>query len=239
MKKGTVNKRKYSKADLVMLAQSRLFHTAVQANLADFTAKYPFIDADFLSVFLAKIVAAEDFITNTENQDDTHVETSDVEADMENCRNTVQDLFSYVELAFKGNSAVQNEFGVKEYKKVLESSVKFPQFLERAHEKAAIPAYAAALLTKGWTAASQTAFQVLITKLKTDSNKQYKDIKDRGKVTQDRIEVENSVWDDMVTISICSKKLYYENYAMTQKFLLYPDGEHGSTPPEPPVPPIV
>ena len=239
MKKGTEHKRKYSKADLVMMAQARLFYTALQENIADFSAKYPFIDAAFLTAFMAKIVAAEDFVTNAENQDDTHVETTTLDLDMENSRNMVQDLFSYVELAFKGNSTIQNEFGIKGYKKVFDNALKFPQFLERAHEKAAIPAYATALLAKGWTAANQTAFQTLITKLKTDSNKQYKDIKDRRKFTQDRVDEYNFVWDDMDTISICSKKVYYDNYAMTQKFLLYPDSDHGTIPPIPPVPPVV
>ncbi len=239
MKKAKELKRKYSKSDLVMLVQGRVFYTSLLENIADFTALYPFINTAFLTAFLVKIVIAENYITDSENQDDTHVETTAVDVDMENGRNMVQILFSYVEFAFPGNSAVQKEFGMEEYSEVNKFAYKFPHFLERAHSKAAIPAYAAALLTKGWTVTNQTALATLIAKLKTDSETQQDDISDRGSVTQTRIANNNNVWDDMDTISTCSKKVYYDNYAMTQKFLLYPEGERGSIQPVPPVPPIV
>jgi len=230
--------RDYSKPDSEMYEQAQTMCDNLDKYLGDFTPGFPFINAAYVSKFQIKITNGLDYISDRSHQDDTHVETAQVEKDMDNTRVGVQSLFTYVKLAYKNDFSIQQEFGMRNYDKVSHNNSKFPVFVTTACEKAAIPEYAAALLEKGYTAENLLNLIALNKKLSTDNQLQQSEISDRVPGTQKRIILNNMVWAVMSEVSLCSKEVYADNWGMQHVFLLYPNSTNTATPPVPPVTPV-
>ena len=230
--------RAYSKPDSEMYEQAETMCDNLEKYLADFTPGFPFIDAAYVSIFRIKIKDGLDYISDRGHQDDSHVETAQVETDMDNTRVGVQSLFTYVKLAYKNDFGIQQEFGIKNYDKVSHNHSKFPEFVTRACEKAALPVYAAALLAKGYTSANLLNLIALNGKLSSDSKLQQTDITGRVPGTQKRIILNNIIWAVMSEVSLCSKEVYADNWGMQHVFLLYPNSTNTATPPVAPTTPV-
>ena len=231
--------RDYSKPDSEMYEQAQTMCDNLTKYLEDFTPKFPFINTAYVTKFQVKINDGLDYITNRSHQDDTHVETAIVEKDMENTRVGVQSLFTYVKLAYKNDFGIQQEFGIKNYDKVSHNHSKFPEFVVRACEKAALPVYAAELLDKGYTSANLLALIALNGKLSTDIKLQQSEISEGVPGTQKRIILNNIIWAVMSEVSLCSKEVYSDNWGMQHVFLLYPNSNNTAIPPVPPTTPGV
>jgi hypothetical protein len=140
---------------------------------------------------------------------------------MEEGRNAMQKLFTYVEMTFTSKAKVDT-FGKARYLKARNNQLKLKELLESAHRTVTETANQAALTAKGYSLADIAELASLRDDI--DSvNANQEDIKSqRGIKTEERIVAYNDVWDFMQQINQASKVVFATDPAKLTQYLLYP-----------------
>lgn len=211
-------KRNYRIADAEMLAAAktcRLFFEEDKADFVGFAA--PFADP-FSADWLLLIEQAE-----AEQSDESIVDvqtglTNDVEHWMDMCRKHYQRLKYFIGQAYPENLSIQNEFGYDDYEEARNNQLRMMAFMQQLHHAA--DKYKVNLFAEGYT--QQQLDDILNLKTRLDQanqdQEQYKG--NRGVLTQDRVEKHNAVWEIFQQVCAAGKRVYIDDYAKHQRYLL-------------------
>lgn len=216
-------KRDFNFPDDEMIQDARVKREAFLEDKADFVLFDPDFDDPFAANYLADIDAAEATDDDETVLDQQMQLTKDVEKEMKKCRDKFQDSKPFIVKAFPDNEEVQNEFGFNDYGKAVDSETLFTKFMLKFHGKA--EKYKVELIAKNYT-------QVKIDEIKTryealrDADIAQEDfIKNRPVQTRDRILKMNKAWKGETTICTAGKRIYKDDYAKYQRYLLPPGEE--------------
>lgn len=216
--------RKFSGGDDSMLERAELFQDQVTAEVADFTARFPWLDAAWLTAFQADIDAADAFPKDDSVVFDIKVLTGDVTAAMKQSYAALQALGGYAKLAWPTDLARQRVFGQQNWKKAYSSTLKLNEALELAHEKAEVASYKADLLAKGYTQAEIDMLETLADELQLKNRLQEAAKAGRKVSVHDRVVLLNTVWGHMQTINICASVVWANDAERMGQYTLYASG---------------
>lgn len=219
--------RNYNLTDDAMLERAQIFHDRLAGELADFTARFPWLDAAWLTAFQADITASDAFPKDESVTLDIKVLTGDVTASMQQGYAALQTLGGYAKLAYPNDTARQRVFGQQYWRDAYNNTLKLQEALELAHAKADSPTYKADLLAKGYTQADIDQLNALATDLQTKNGLQ-EALKAGRKVTKhDRIALLNTVWEHMKTINTCANVVWAGDVERIDQYQLYPSTTAG------------
>lgn len=215
--------RDYRITDPEMIQDARIKHGAFTEDKADFVAFDPDFADPFADNYEADIDAAEateDDETVLDQQMDL---TKAVEDEMKLCREKFQDSKPFIIKAFPNSAAKQNEFGFNDYTKAQEDQAAFTKFMLKFYNVAT--KYKVQLIAKNYT---QLKIDEILTRhvaLKNADIAQELFIKNRPVKTEERIEIMNQAWKGTTTICNAGKRIYKNNFAKYQRYLLPPGEE--------------
>jgi Carboxypeptidase regulatory-like domain len=206
-----------------MIQDARTKHGAYVEDLADFTDFDPDFDAAYGNTFELAIDDAEAMDDDETVLDQQAQLTVAIETEMKNCRNKYQDSKPFIVKAFPDDVAIQNEFGFNDYKKAQESQAVFTKFMLKFH--AVATKYKVQLIAKNYTQLKIDEILTRYTALKDADIAQELFIKNRPVKTQERIIKFNDAWAIERTICEAGKRIYKDDYAKYQRYLLPPGEE--------------
>ncbi len=213
--------RKYIGSDDSMLERAEVFHDRLSIELVDFTARFPWLDAAWLTAFQNDIDAADAFPKDDSVILDIKVLTGDVTGAMRQGYAGLQSLGGYAKLAWPTDVARQRVFGQQHWTKAYNNTLKLQEALELAHEKADSASYKPELLAKGYTQAEIDLLATLSDEIKLKNRLQEAAKAGRAVSAHDRIAMLNVVWEHMLTINTCAKVVWAADAERQDQYKLY------------------
>ena len=184
-------------------------------------------DADFTDPFaadwLTQITDAEAMPQDETLDDQLTQLTADVETEMENCRGKFQDSKYFIEKTFPDSVPVWNEFGYNNYEAARKSQVKMIQFMKNFHTTAV--KYKVQLIAKNYTQPMIDEIETLRAALDAANQIQESFIGNIPVQTQARLNKNNIVWRTMVKVCTAGKRIFKNDFAKYQRYLLPPGEE--------------
>lgn len=221
-------KRAYGMADDSMLERAEVFHDALNTELADFTARFPWLDAVWLTAFQNDINDADAFPTDDSVVLDIKVMTADVGSAMRQGYGALQTLGLYAKLAWPKDVARQRVFGQDGWDEAYNNTLKLQEALELAHSKADGASYKPDLLAKGYTQAEIDSLETLSDEIKLKNRLQEAAKSGRTVTSHDRIALLNVVWDHMQTVNTCAAVVWASDAERLKQYNLYPSHSGGA-----------
>jgi hypothetical protein len=223
--------RVFSSGDDEMLERAQVFHDRLSDELADFTARFPWLDGAWLTAYQADITAADAFPKDESVLLDLKVLTGDVTAAMQQGYAALLTLGGYAKLAWPTDMARQKVFGQQYWANASKNTLKLQEALELAYAKANSASYKPGLLAKGYTQPEIDMLNTLATDLQTKNGLQEALKMGRHVTKHDRIALLNVVWGHMQTVNTCASVVWAGDAEREDQYQLYPSGSTGPTPP--------
>lgn len=223
--------RKYTMGDDQMLERAQVVHDQLNGELVDFTARFPWLDAAWLTAFQADITAADAFPKDESVTLDIKILTGDVTASMQQGYAALQTLGGYAKLAYPTDSARERVFGQQYWAAARDNTLKLQEALELAHSKADSATFKADLLAKGYTQAEIDQLGTLADDLQTKNGLQEALKVGRHVTKADRIALLNVVWEHMRTVNTCASVVWAADAERFSQYQLYPSSSSGDNQP--------
>ncbi len=211
--------RIYGGGDAEMIQNSKTMLGSFTEDLAVFTGYDPDFNEAYAQEWQAEIDAAENIQKENSVADILTGLTKKVNDGMAECQKKFQLTKHFIEKAFPGNKAVQNEFGYNDYSGARQSQPKMIQFM-RNFDKAANK-YSEQLIAANYTAENITEIKTIGDNLDAANTEQESYKKNRPVLSQDRITALNMCWQKCAKVGETGKLLFAGNAAKYSKYLLY------------------
>lgn len=222
-------KRAFGMADDSMLERAEVFHDALNTELADFTARFPWLDGVWLTAFQNDISDADAFPTDDSVVLDIKVMTADVGSAMRQGYGALQTLGLYAKLAWPKDMARQRVFGQDGWDEAYNNTLKLQEALELAHAKADGASYKPDLLAKGYTQAEIDMLETLSDEIKLKNRLQEAAKSGRSVNSHDRVALLNVVWEHMQTVNTCAAVVWANDAERMKQYHLYPSQGGGTS----------
>jgi len=214
--------RLYRMEDELMLTRAQTMHDNLAADLAAFTAKFPWLDATYVLSFQTDITTALSYLPDAASVNQIKVLTEDVNASVAEGMKALDTLDIYARVAYPNAPAKQRVFGQDNWDKARNDQEKMSKALKLANSFADTAPYKAALIAKGMVQADIDVLLTIAGNIDLKNKLQEFAISGRPVTTEDRIQVHNIVWVREQTISTCSELVFREDAAKRAQYLLYP-----------------
>ena len=219
-------KRDYTISDNAMIQDSNTTIALFGADKADFVAFDSVTFADpFQANWQTAISASENADTDEQYEDQQQAKTSDVETNMQACRDKYATTKYFVLQAFPNNKAVQQEFGLDDYDSVRDNQTGLRKFMITMN-KAAVK-YQAQLTAVGYNNLATAEILTLGQALEDSDTDQEVFKKGRGVATQTRVGTHDTCWGFRTKVAAAAKIIYASNFAKNQQYLLPPSEASG------------
>lgn len=210
--------RLYRTDDASMLEYGDNVLTRYTADMADFTAFSTIFDQTYADTLEQQIADAEGFGSDNQQVDIVVQTTQNMLEKMDECRNHYGDLKFFIEEAFPTQVGVQGEFGFNDYDGARNSQSKLIQFMNDL--ALTVQKYESQLLAAGCSQDRIDETQTLAVELKMANRAQEAAKGERADATYARILLLNTVWMTVQKIRRAAKRIYKDNYAKLQLYLL-------------------
>lgn len=208
--------KNYGLTDAEMQEEANIKLNALIIDITKFAAFDPKFTNEYVDSFKTKINAAESAITDNVIIDQLAAKTNTVEKAMDNCRKKYRSTKYFVEIAFKNNKAVQNEFGFNDYNAARNTQIKMIAFFTQLSISA--KRYQTELIASGMTEESINEIETLGNELSLANEQQEDFKKQRTLLTQSRIILNNEVYEIVKEIARAGKIIFEDNPA---KYAIY------------------
>jgi hypothetical protein len=220
--------REYNLEDEAMLVRAEVIHTQLVADLADFSAKFPFIDDAYQAALQATINTANALPLDNQVLANQKILTEDVNAQVILGRSALKALGIYAKLTYPDSEARQRSFGQDQWADAYNDQEKMMNALEQAHAQATAAPYDADLAAKGFTATDAANLATIANAIRTRNNLQENAKNNRPVSTQDRVAQYNSVWNSLKEVNLASQVVFADNAAKLESYLLYGGSSTGA-----------
>ena len=225
--------RLYHLKDAHFLEYSEIVAATLPADLPDFTAFDATITGDYVTQIQQAIDEAKAISPDEIVKSEMREETQKVDKAMEDCDKDYQNLAFFVRKVFKGNAAVQNQFGRNDIQKARRSQPVMVVFMENLAKTAAN--YTDELTQAGCPATLITGLANKAAALHDANIAQERFKSERGLNTQSRIELFNKVYTLLQNLHNVAVIIYRDNPAKMKIYAMPKRArKSGSTPPEAP-----
>jgi hypothetical protein len=217
-------KRSFKYSDDVMLERARMFADGMETELSAFTARFPWMDAGWLSQFRTDIDAADAFPKDRSVRLDIKVLTGDLKATMRQGLIGLKTLDGYARLAWPNDRSRQRVFGQDGWKLTHNNSLRMQEALELAHAQANSDELRPDLMAKGYAQADIDTLGALSAQLQLINLRQEAAKQDRMVASHDRLALVNRVWGHMQTLNTCASIVWAADAGRLGRYDLYPMG---------------
>lgn len=209
--------RLYKLSDAEMFSYADKIIANLQTDLASFTAFDSTIDANF-------VVNAQNLFTNAQNIPSDNVvidqqvaSTEQVQNLMQECREQYDDMKFFVKKAYKTSVGRQNEFGLNDYSKAALNANEMVRFLSDMYSVA--NKYRTELTLAGCSSVIIDRNQTLSNELMLVVRAQNQIMDTRSTLAEDRINVNNALWEVITLISEAAKRVFRRSPANIARYL--------------------
>lgn len=216
-------KRDFNLADDAMIQDARVKHASFTKDKADFIAYDPDFADPYAGNFDTDIDIAEATDDDETVTDQQMQLTKKVLDEMQLCRDKYQDSKPFIVKTFPNDLEIQNEFGFNDYKLAQKGQDTMTRFMIKFHKVAT--KYKTQLIAKNYKQAMIDEILARHDALKDADITQELFIKNRPVITADRITKMNKVWGTETIICTAGKRIYKNDYAKYQRYLLPPGEE--------------
>ena len=222
--------RNYTMEDEEMQVRAKTKYDLLLAgDLAAFTAKFPWFDAAYIASFLADINTAKAFPPDGAIMSNIKVLTEDIGTSMTEGMRALRTIDIYAQLTYKTETAKQRVFGQDRWDAARNDQEKMRTALEVCYGFANGAPYKAALMGKGLTQPDIDALNTIADNIDTKNALQEAAIAGRPVSTQDRINVNNIVYDRCAEIALCALLVFRDNPAKLGEYRLYAPNSGANT----------
>lgn len=221
--------RLYRMEDELMLERAGTQKGNLQIDLALFTAKFPWIDAAYLTSYGTDIDTADAFPLDNTVMSDVKVLTSDVNASVAEGRTALQSLFRYATFAYPTDNARQRVFGQDQMDKARNDQNKMENLLEHAHSFANKVPYKTDLIARGYLQPQIDALLTISDNIHTKNGLQEGAKSNRPVSTQDRIKVHNIAFVRLRDVGNAAEEVFVGNPAKIEQYRPYPPSGAATT----------
>jgi len=222
-------KRLYNFEDELMITRARTQKGNLQTDLALFTARFPWVDAVYVTSYQTDIDTADALPLDGTVMADITVLTSDVNASVAEGVAALNSLFRYAVLSYPTDKVRQRVFGQDRMEKARNDQEKMENLLEHANSMANKNPYKADLIAKGYTQLQIDGLLTISNNISAKNTLQEGAKSNRPVSTQDRITVYNIVFSRMRTIALCAEEVFAGNPAKIEQYRAYPPGTAAAT----------
>ncbi len=212
------NERLFAVSDADMIEHADTVKATLPEDIGDFTA----FDNTLSAEYPATIGTAIDNVLSVKSDQviiDEQVEkTQNLNEALGECSNAFRTIAFFTRKAFDGNTAVQNQFGLNDIRKVRNNQAKMVLFMDSLAQTA--QKYQAELVAAGCNEAIITSLPDKADALRQANMEQEKFKKDRGLYTQERVEKLNELYKLLVPISEIAQIIYSDDPARLERYLL-------------------
>ena len=212
------NDRMYSTSDAEMLETADVIAASLGDDIGDFTAFDSTLTADYVTTVQGAVGRVKEIKPDNVVIDEMGEWTQKVDAAMKKSSDAYSNLAYFVRKAFNGNIAVQNQFGLNDYKKARDSQAKMVLFMETLGDQAT--AHHDELVAAGCGEDVITTVSEVATELRESNIGQEKFKKERGVLTQERVKRLNEVYQLLVPLSEAAQIIYRDDPARLSKYTL-------------------
>lgn len=221
--------RAYTMEDELMLTRAQTQKTNLLADLALFTARFPWLTATYTTNYQTDIDTADAVPLDDAVMTDIKVLTSDLAASMTEAKAQLKNLFLFGEITYPNDKVKQRVFGQDLMDKARNDQEKMENLLEHANSFADKVPYKTDLLARGYTQVEIDALATTADNINTKNRLQENAKASRPVTTQDRIQVYNTVFAHMPLISKCAQIVFAGNPAKIEQYRVYPPGASDTT----------
>ena len=222
-------KRKYTMQDELLTQRAGTQRDNLNDDLALFTAKFPWLDAAFVTSYSTDIDTAIQFPRDNSVVMDIMVLTDDLKASMTEGVNALDILFNYAKIAYFDNKVKERVFGQDQMGKARNDQEKMTRLLRHANGFADKDPYKTDLQTKGYTQMETDNLVAFSGNIETKNGIQEQAKTERPVTTQGRINVHNIVYDRMLLVSVCAKVVFQGDAARIEQYQVYPSAGGSGT----------
>jgi len=212
------NDRMYSTSDAEMLETADVIAASLNDDIADFTAFDSTLTADYVTTVQGAVGRVKEIKPDNVVIDEMSEWTQKVDAAMKKSSDAYSNLAYFIRKAFNGNVAVQNQFGLNDYKKIRNNQAKMVLFMETLGDQAT--AHHDDLVAAGCSEGVITTVSEVATELSESNIGQEKFKKERGVLTQERVKRLNEVYQLLVPLSEAAQIIYRDDPARLSKYTL-------------------
>jgi len=212
--------RDYNGTDAYMTETSRVIYNLFLEDLPKFGAFDTTMNGEYANKFLEQVVAAEQVVADTAIIDQQVALTEKADQSMEKARVKYNEVKYFVLKAFKSSLGTQNEFGLNDYERARKNRSQMAQFLFEMH--AACDKYKTELIAAGYNQAAIDAILPIREELLNTNTSQKLFIKQRPKLTEDRIIILNACYETLTQINAAAQLVFMDDYAKQNQYVYNP-----------------
>ncbi len=212
------NERLFTVSDATLIEHADTVKASLPDDIAEFTSFDTTISAEYPNTIAAAIDAVLALKSDQVIIDEQVEKTQNVNEAMGQCTNAYRTVAFFVRKAFNGNRAVQNQFGLNDIEKVRNNQPRMILFMEELADT--VQKYQADLVAAGCNEAVITSLPQKAEALRTANTEQEKFKKDRGLLTQERVEKLNELYKLLVPISEIAQIIYADDPARLARYML-------------------
>lgn len=211
---------------LYHMEDSKMFEFAndcngrLEDNLPAFEAYDGTFNAAFVTEYAGKIETAMGLPADNTTRAVQKGSKEVVKKAMSDCKDCFQTVKRFVKRAFPKSRGMEKEFGFDKYKRVQQSTVYFPGFMDEVYDSAV--EYKTQLNAVNFSDAMIEEIhikqQALTESIFSHSQKKHS----RPSKNQDRIKVLNEIYSIAADICKSGQLIFRKNYAMRKMFVIYP-----------------
>ncbi|WP_075591556.1 hypothetical protein [Labilibacter marinus] len=203
--------RNFNVADSKLISHGGVVASALPADIEDFKA----FDNKFSETYPETIQAVVDEVLGLRSDNvviDEMTELTQVVNDsLAACNTTFKTVRFFVKKAFPTNKAIQNQFGLNDITKIRANVPKMIVFMQDLD--GVVQKYKTQLEASGCNGSELDKVSALAEKLRQDNINQEQFKKERGVITQERVDKMNSLYDVLKPVSEIAHIIYSDNSA--------------------------
>lgn len=219
MKQSEHINRDFKLSDATMLGKANIIVEIAKEDLAEISEFDDAINLEFLNTYKARISDCQKMGTHISNMNLQSQQSVILAKQFELAKKEYHKLQYYVSLAFPNNPSMSNKFGSNEYAKVRAKVDKFIGFMQILSES--IVQYKDELALVGYSEKQIKGFNAQFVDLEKANTAHGLSIIEGIKLTHDRIEELNSIYQIALRICKVGSIVFANNAAKKQRYVFY------------------
>jgi hypothetical protein len=212
--------KKFSMGTTEMLTRADFMYSMYELHKAAFQLVSPEFSTAWQNEFLADKELARDTIEPRSAIAQCMQYTQDVEGKMQQCRQSIQELYFYVDRVYPADADRMAGYGKgSQYEKARKNRLRMENLMQTCADMIAVDQ--SKLVNKGYTTAKITAFNTLLTTFKAANKALDKQKGLLKRSTNTYYTNLNKVWEKMVRLNSAAALAFMDDIAVRRHFRLY------------------
>lgn len=212
------NNRKFNLEDAVLLEHASTVVSSLPLDIADFTQFNVTFGQQTIANLQTCIDAASTTKPDSVVKEELAQRTYLVNRNLDTCNEAYKTVLYFVRKVFKDDEGIKNQFGINGIEKAREDHGQMIVFMRSLTET--VNQYQVDLIIGGMSEGFIASLPNLHQELLVANNNQAKFKEETARLTQDRVEKMNRLYDELLPISNAAQRIYADNPEQLTKYVL-------------------